>query len=335
MFLRSPPTARVGRHGERQRRPAAGRSRGSGGAAAPRRRPRGRPSRRTGTWIGRSWPQPARRRARASRARASASSVAIGSPPRLPLVITSAPGRASPGSPSSRWWSGRVGQQQAQVRVARRHATARAGGPRAGAAAARWAGAGPVSSAPASGVDVGERAGGGEVADHHRERLVAPPLARAQRRDRALVGRVAGQVVAAEPLDRDDPARGEQRRARAGERGVAGAVAPSPAGDQPQPRPAGRAGDRLGVEAPVGRVGVLRRRTRRTSGSRPSWWPAGRRAASVMIVKRGPQLVQVMNGWRYRRSAGSDSSRQAVVAGGRVGGDEGAAGPPSAGSRRS
>jgi hypothetical protein len=29
-----------------------------------------------------------------------------------------------------------------------------------------------------------------------------------------------------------------------------------------------------------------------------------------MIVNRGPQFVHVMNGWRYRRSAGSNSSRR-------------------------
>ena len=29
-----------------------------------------------------------------------------------------------------------------------------------------------------------------------------------------------------------------------------------------------------------------------------------------MMVKRGPQFVQVMNGWRWRRSAGSASSRR-------------------------
>ena len=29
-----------------------------------------------------------------------------------------------------------------------------------------------------------------------------------------------------------------------------------------------------------------------------------------MIVNRGPQFVHVMNGWRYRRSVGSNSSRR-------------------------
>jgi len=31
---------------------------------------------------------------------------------------------------------------------------------------------------------------------------------------------------------------------------------------------------------------------------------------SLMMVNRGPQLVHEMNGWRYRRSAGSASSRR-------------------------
>ena len=56
-----------------------------------------------------------------------------------------------------------------------------------------------------------------------------------------------------------------------------------------------------------------------------------------MIVKRGPQLVQLTKGWRYRRSAGSASSAQAVGAGRDVGGDQGAAaaavGMPAMGSR--
>ena len=39
---------------------------------------------------------------------------------------------------------------------------------------------------------------------HHRERLVLAELARAQPGDRGLVGGVAGEVIAAEPLDGED-----------------------------------------------------------------------------------------------------------------------------------
>lgn len=56
-----------------------------------------------GTWMRRSWTSQASATC-ASRSRASSSSVTIGSPARLPLVMTSRRGpSASPGRPSSRW----------------------------------------------------------------------------------------------------------------------------------------------------------------------------------------------------------------------------------------
>ena len=100
--------------------------------------------------------------------------------------------------------------------------------------------------------------GGGEVLDHQRERPVLAVLARAQRRDRLGIVGAAGEVVAAEALDRDDRT-GDQRRRRrrdgigrvAETRILAGGVR------EPGPRPAGRAGVRLRVEAAIERVLVL------------------------------------------------------------------------------
>ena len=117
-----------------------------------------------------------------------------------------------------------------------------------------------------------------EVGDHHRERLVAALLALAQRRDRVVVGGVAGQVVAAEALDRDDRARrASSRRASAQRR-------PRRDVGRPARADAGAAaarsrGRRRSGRGSGGRPGRrTRRRRRRTAGSRPWWWPAGRRA---------------------------------------------------------
>ncbi len=97
------------------------------------------------------------------------------------------------------------------------------------------------------------------VPRHQRERLVAPGLAAAQRGHRLRAGGVAGEVVAADALDRDHRARGEQRRRRA--HGVVAGrerhVRAGGAGDQPQPRTARRTADWLRVEAPVAGVLVL------------------------------------------------------------------------------
>jgi hypothetical protein len=84
-------------------------------------------------------------------------------------------------------------------------------------------------------------------------------LARAQPAHGALVVGAAGQVVPAEPLDRDD----RTTRESGGRRGhgvgrTRGRGWGAPVGrDQPRGRPARGAGVRLGVEASVGRVLVL------------------------------------------------------------------------------
>jgi hypothetical protein len=93
---------------------------------------------------------------------------------------------------------------------------------------------------PLLGLELGQRVGRGR---EDGERLLLALLARAQPSHRLLVCRVAGEVVAAEALDGDDPAGAEQRH------GVLQR--------QREPRAAGRARVRLGVEAAVGGIPVL------------------------------------------------------------------------------
>src|SRR5262249_44368440 len=143
------------------------------------------------------------------------------------------PARAPPGAPPG-------GRAPAPARAARTPARAAgvAGGPAVGAARA------------------GRRPRRGAAPHQRGEGLVLGVLAGPQRGGGLLVCRVARQVVAAEPLDRRDAARGDEAGARV-DRVTAD-------GDailvhQREPRPAGRAGDRLGVEPPVSVVVILAR----------------------------------------------------------------------------
>ena len=104
--------------------------------------------------------------------------------------------------------------------------------------------------------EVDERAGAVQVERHQRERPVLAPLARAQRGDRDRVPGAAREVVAAEPLDRDD--RAVEQRRRGGRDRIAGGERAAAGVEQRRMRAAGRAGVRLGVEAAVERVVVLR-----------------------------------------------------------------------------
>ena len=181
-----------------------------------------------------------------SRSSASSSSCAIGSSETLPLVITS----GSPASASSRWCSGEYGQQHAEVgrarRDRRRHRRVRP--PRREHDRA-------VAAGEQRRLLVGqrdERARRLDVAHHDRERLVLAVLARPQRRDRRLARGQAGEVVAADALDRHDRA-----LAQRGDRLAQRLVAVEVVRQQPQRRPALGARVGLGVEAPVGRVLVL------------------------------------------------------------------------------
>ena len=117
-------------------------------------------------------------------------------------------------------------------------------------------------------VDLAELPCGRQVGDHHRERLVLAMLARAQRGRGGPVPGIDDQVVAAETLDGEHLA-GPQQRGRGGDRVVARQLRPG-AVDELQPRPAGRAADRLRVESPVGGVVILGRAARAHRESRSS-----------------------------------------------------------------
>jgi hypothetical protein len=126
---------------------------------------------------------------------------------------------------------------------------------------------------------LGEPACGGHVAHHHRERLAPAVLALPQPGDSVLVGRVARKVETAEALERDDPSSCQRSAGRADDRvgalafggdvAVRGraldgvrATRPAPLdgyvrGLQVETGAAREACVGLGVEAPVGRVGVL------------------------------------------------------------------------------
>ncbi len=87
---------------------------------------------------------------------------------------------------------------------------------------------------------------------HHRQRLLRPVLARAQSGDRGVVRRIAHQMIAADALDRDDEA-----VAKRGDGGIEGGVAfgvGMAVAAENQFRPAFGTGQRLGMEAAVGRV---------------------------------------------------------------------------------
>ena len=207
-----------------QDRPARGHRQRRGGrdvaaGAAQHRRPSRddaqRPSRRPARgWAGRG---PGRgRRSRAAAPGASSSSCAMGSSETLPLVMTS--GLAG------------LGQQQVvQRRVGQHHAEVGECRGRPRRPPARRAGGGSEHDrALAAGQ---ERPLGRAQRDQRRRRpprsgamtakgLLLAVLARAQRRHRLLVGRPAGQVEAAEPLDGEDRAgrAGPPRRRRPGRR---------------------------------------------------------------------------------------------------------------------
>ncbi len=267
-------------HRHRQRDRQRGVAAGAADRAAPARRPTRTTESSQGTWIGRSLHQPGVGQRRPAGRRAVASSVTIGSPDRLPLVMHQRPrpGRVA-GQAEEQVVDRRVGQHQPEVGHVRGRPSgdsrpAAIGTP---AAAARTGRRASVSSARSAARQVGDR--GCAVVDvghHDRERLVAAVLALAQGRDRGVVGGVAGQVIAAQSLDRDDRA----RRPAAG----------GPARSAPSPTRSARRGRRsvsVGPQAGQATVWAWNRRSagsaysprsRRTAAGRPSSSPAGRRA---------------------------------------------------------
>ena len=283
----------------RQVRSATGRSRGSGGPAA-------RPPSTTrttesshGTWIGRSCVSQASA-SRASRSSASSSSVTIGSPDRLPLVITSTRGPGgSPGRPEQQVVQRGVRQHHAEVGAAGGdlggHAGSSGSARRASSTIGRRR---PASSAALGRADHGPtRAASSEVAAITANGLSPRALRRRSSADRLRRAGVAGQVVAAEALDRED------RAPRSRPRAAASASSPcdgpgARARTSAQPRAAGGAGDRLGVEAAVGRIGVLAgavgaHREAGHGGGRPVVGQAGDDREARAAVGAGDERVPV------------------------------------------
>ena len=162
----------------------------------------------------------------------------------------------------------RVGQDQADERVAGRDAGGEPGG-------------GPLPHEDDRALDRREqRLLGGvearqgprrvEVAHHHRERLLVPPLALAEPPDGLGRRGVAGQVVAAEALDGDDPPRAQVGR------GHHERVPPSPSG-----RPAPLTARRRGPQAGQAIGWAWNRRSRGSSYSRRQ---AGHIAKPAIVV---------------------------------------------------
>ena len=156
---RRPARARTGtRQGERRGRVAAGAAQHG---SSPRRRRTRTTESSHGTWMAPVVPRARRRRSRPSRSSASASSVTMGSPARLPLVITSTRGPGgSPGSPNSRWCSGVYGSITPMSGLPGRHRRpARSGAAARAGAAARSGRRRPVSSGALRRADVGQPLG--------------------------------------------------------------------------------------------------------------------------------------------------------------------------------
>ena len=148
---------------------------------------------------------------------------------------------------------GRIGKQQAEGAAAR--GDRRSDG-RPGSAGDDHDGSGRVGEQGA--VDLGRAAEPidlREIGNQEGEGAVRPALSFPQSRDRRLVGGIDREVVAADPLERDDVP-GAQQRSRLGQR-LARPLAPSRI-EQPELRAAGGAAQRLGVEASVRRIVVLR-----------------------------------------------------------------------------
>ncbi len=116
---------------------------------------------------------------------------------------------------------------------------------------------GLVSSRASSAIDPGHRLGLCKVGHHDGERLVPPVLAQAQSIDRRVRPGVAREVVPAEALDGDDGAPCE--RLLSGTESGVGSFDEATLLLEPDAGTALGTGDRLGMEAAVGRIVILRR----------------------------------------------------------------------------
>ena len=184
----------------------------------------------------------------------------------------------------------RVGQHHAEVRRAGRDRSGHRARP-AGGGRSRSAARGSASSS-SSASESSTSARAASIRRHQRERLVLAVLARPQGGHGLLVRRQAGQVVAAEALDGDDP----PRRAAASTRLARSRCE--------QRRPAVGAGVRLGVEAAVGRVVVL--------------GLAGRAHPKPAIVVERPVVGDAADDREARAAVGAVDERVAVAAVGGV-----------------
>ena len=129
--------------------------------------------------------------------------------------------------------------------------------------------------------DAGPAASARRVQRHHRERLAAALLARAQRFDRVGIAGVAQQVEAAEPLQGDDPPARSAASTSASSCDRCGPHAGQAIGSAWKRRSAGSAYSRAqSAQSANGAIAVLAR----SYGSRRA------------MVKRGPQCVQLRNG---------------------------------------
>jgi hypothetical protein len=141
-------------------------------------------------------------------------------------------------------------------------------------------------------------------------------LSRTELRHGALVIGSAGEVVAADPLDRDDPSR--PQRNCGGGKWIAGRDGYSATSKQAQRRSAIRARVRLGVEAPVRRIVVL-------GTAAPTHREAGHRRPRAVVGDapndREPWAAVRAVDERVATTAiaGIEQLRQALLAGGAVG----------------
>ena len=190
----------------------------------------------------------------------------------------------------------RVGQHQPELGRARGDRRPRA--PRPAAAGRGRSGArGSPSSSASAGPSSTSSARRPEVGDHHRERLLLAVLARAQRRDRLLRVGPAGEVVAAEALDGDDP-----RPPRSAAAAAATASGAPPRSSSRPSAPSSRArgpqsGQALGWAWKRRSSGSSYSRRQSAHISKPDIVVSGRSYGTPStIVNRGPQLVQLVNG---------------------------------------
>ena len=205
-----------------------------------------------------------------------------------------------PGGPREQVVKGRVGQHHAEVARARRHR-----GREAGAAAP--AGDHDRALRPGQqlfrrGAELDQSTRRPQVCRHQRERLLLAVLAGPERVDGTLVGCDAGEVVAAESLDRDDRALAEERGRRLDRVGRAAILAVG--AEKPGARPALRTGVRLRVEAAVEWILVLGSATRAHLESRHR--------------RQRPVVGDAADDRQPRAAVGAVDERIAVAAVGRV-----------------